>query len=140
MSKPVELIVTNELHRVAGELERWPKALVDKAIGADAKNFGETMARQMLCDLAHQSRIEVVLNALAAAGLADGADGLMKRLAAVREQRAEEARAHGADPDQPQATAAQPDPEKVFGAIVDKLKDALGPGVTVTPVKVDVKA
>jgi len=134
MIKPVELIVTTELHRTAEIIEQRPSAF-DAASDKQRAEIMESRARQILCDIAHQAHAAVVLKALAAVGVAGGIDALAQRLAAVRESRADERRAHGI-PEPDPAAPSNPIAEAMVDTIAKRLSETLGPGVSVTPIKV----
>lgn len=133
MSKPVDLIVANELHRVAEAIERMPEPL-RTSILADQTLY-PTMARGLLCNIAHDARIEVVERLLEAVGVCGGLDGLAQRFSAVRDARAAEGDA--ATPQQAAAPSApSPSPSEVAAVaetIADSLKQAFPGAVVVGP-------
>jgi hypothetical protein len=133
MSKPVELIVTNELHRVAEQVETRPR-MYTEASDAERAIFFEHLARALLCDIAHNAHIEVVANALAAIGVS----GVGERFASVREARAEERRTLGIPEPAPETedTSTSKIGEAIVSVLAEKLGAALGPGIAVTPIKV----
>lgn len=133
MTKPVDLIVANDLHDLAANIERLPKD------GRDAVNMtslSTEVARKLLCIIAHQASLPAVIKALEAVGVCGGVDAIGQQLAAVIEKRAEEHRAAGIDPAQEAATkrAAVDD---IMRKIVTGLREELGAEVIVgEPVKV----
>lgn len=85
--RPVELIVTNCLHEIAETATKLPKALLD-ASGPGAVE--EAVARNILCKIAHDGRLDLVLKAIAAAGGPADAGELAARFKAVQEMHAPE--------------------------------------------------
>lgn len=80
--RPVELIVSNVLHDVAERASKLPKALVD---AASPGVLEEAVARDILCKIAHDGRIDLVLKAIAAAGGPGDAGEISARFKAVRD-------------------------------------------------------
>lgn len=131
MSKPIDLIVANELHRIAEAIEKMPPVL---RAGSTTADFKAEVARQVLCKVAHEASLAAVVKALETIGVCGGVDGLAQRFAAVQESRAEERRASGeSDP------AAQPAAsfETLVDSLAKTLQASLGDGVTVKPVKAE---
>lgn len=80
--RPVELIVTNCMHEIAEKIAALPKALVESASPGVIE---EATAREILCNIAHHGRLDLVLKAIAAAGGPATAGELASRLKAVQE-------------------------------------------------------
>lgn len=80
--RPVELIVTNCLHETAERAMKLPKALIEAA-GPGA--LEEAVARDILCRIAHDGRLDLVLKAIAAAGGPGDAGEIAARFKAVQE-------------------------------------------------------
>lgn len=131
MSKPVELIVTNELHRVAEEVDKSPILRAAAETDKGRRDVTEAVARQILCDIAHQANIVYVGKALEAVGITGGVETVRSRFDAVREQRAEERRTLGL----PDPAPSENPIDAAVRSFAQKLGEALGPGVSVTPVK-----
>lgn len=85
--RPVELIVTNCLHDIAEKVKQLPKAILD-ASGHGA--LEEAVARDILCRIAHDGRLDLVLKAIAAAGSPSDAGEIAARFKAVQEMHAPE--------------------------------------------------
>lgn len=85
--RPVELIISNCLHSIAEKASKLPKALIDAA-GQGA--LEEAVARDILCSIAHDGRLDLVLKAIAAAGGPSDAGEIAARFKAVREMHAPE--------------------------------------------------
>jgi hypothetical protein len=131
MSKPIDLIVANELHRIAEAIEKMPPVL---RAGTTAADFKTEVARQVLCKISHEASVAAVVRALEAVGVCGGVDGLAQRLAAVQESRAEERRAAG----EPEPTPQIPvNFERIVDSLAKTLQASLGDGVIVKPVKVE---
>ena len=80
MSKPIDLIVANELHRIAEAIEKMPPVL---RAGTTAADFKTEVARQVLCKISHEASAAAVVRALESVGVCGGVDGLAQRLAAI---------------------------------------------------------
>ncbi len=111
ITRPVDLIVANELHDAAARIERIeacnPKLnLFEPLFGdpATRRAISESCARQLLCAIAHQGAMDRVLAALAAVGAPATLTELDQRFTAVRDQRRGEKPASGGPP----APSAQP--------------------------------
>lgn len=90
MTRPVDLIVANVLHQVAHDIETAPPGV---AGNIDWPSLHAAIARALLRAIAADASLAAVDKALAAAGVCGGVEGVGRRLSAVRELRAEEARA-----------------------------------------------
>ena len=132
MSKPVDLIIANELHRAAEIIE--PRFSTRKE--AERTEIFQSIARQVLCDIAHQGRIEVVAKALEAIGVCGGVDGIKSRMQGVLEMRAEERPSLGIADPQPAPAPTADFVKAAFDNFAEKLSDQLGPGVKVEAVQV----
>lgn len=130
MTKPVDLIVANELHELAAKIERMPVALQTSLV--DDKLM-EAIARAIVCNIAHQAGLAVVLKLLEAAGVCDGLDGIAQRFQATREHRINDGSAEQPGPVTPNSDTQ----DKIVQGFVDVLTKALGPGVTVSAVKAE---
>lgn len=126
MSKPIDLIVANELHRIAEAIEKMPPVL---RAGTTAADFKTEVARQVLCKISHEASVAAVVRALEAVGVCGGVDGLAQRLAAVQESRAS-----GEPEPAPQIPVNS---ETIVDSLAKSLQASLGDGVTVKPVKVE---
>ena len=129
MSKPVELIVTNEIHDLAALIERRPAGEQSNAVTPDLM---QAVARRLLCSISHDAGLPVVLKLLEAAGVCGGLDGLSQRLTSAREARAADGTAEA-----PRTAPEAHVPDNVAQAFVDVLRKAFGPGVKVTAVKAE---
>lgn len=85
---PTELIVANVLHRIA---ERAVKlGPMFRAAGVGEQQILEVTARDILCNIANEARLDVVLKAIAAAGGPSDAGEIAARFRAVQEMHAPE--------------------------------------------------
>ena len=90
MSIPIDLIVTNCLHDVAEKIEAAPpslKALLKRKLDEGGVPMSETLARKLLCDIAHDAALAHVLKALAVVKAPNDLDELLQRLTSVRDAR-----------------------------------------------------
>ena len=105
---PVYLIVANELHDAAARIERLTAANQIREAALQQietrRHLSESIARQLLCAIAHQATIDCVLAALAAIGAPATLAELDQHFTAVRDQRRGEKPASGGPP----APSAQP--------------------------------
>lgn len=85
--RPVELIVSNVLHEIAERAVKVPKPLLD---AASPGVIEEAVAREVLCRIAHDGRLDLVLKAIAAAGSPSDAGEIAARFKAVQEMHAPE--------------------------------------------------
>lgn len=86
MNKPVELIVANAVHDIASRTTALPPELIALAAGAENRDpVAEACARHLLCALAHDAALPVILRALAATGAPATIADLAQRLTAVRD-------------------------------------------------------
>jgi len=131
MSKPIDLIVANELHRIAEAIEKMPPVL---RAGSTTADFKAEVARQVLCKISHEASAAAVVRALESVGVCGGVDGLAQRLAAVQESRAEERRAAGEPEPAPQSPVNF---ERIVDSLAKTLQASLGDGVIVKPVKAE---
>lgn len=83
--KPVELVIQNTLHEVASRIEIVPRPARDDFVTRG--DVGDQVARLLLCRLAHDAALPVVLKALAAIGGPATANETAQRLRAVLDQR-----------------------------------------------------
>ncbi|MGE0022482.1 MAG: hypothetical protein AB7S70_02495 [Hyphomicrobium sp.] len=113
MTRPVELIVANTLHDIAANMERRPP---EGFTAADWDDFHASLARTLLCQIAHAGDMAVVEAALAAAGVCGGAKGVGQRMQAVRESRP--------NYNAPAPPPAEPPKDPVAQSITDVLKRA----------------
>ena len=88
-TKPIDLIVANAMHEFVGKIALARKLV--KAIGLknvtaeiDAEAC-EQMARQLLCDIAHEASISKVHEALKIVGAPHSADDMMEGVRAAAE-------------------------------------------------------
>lgn len=123
MTKPVDLIIVNALHHIASKAERKPVEAKDLATTPRGQ---EVLARSLLCELAHEARVEVILKLLETAGVQGGLTAIGQRLTAVLEARAEEARALGIEP--PKAVEIEVRPVAFFDALRRALEEAANGG------------
>lgn len=87
MSKPVALVVANRVHTIQGMIAQLrPEQL--RAFEANAQRVPalEEQLRQILCDIAHEATLAVVVKALAAAGAPSSVAELDQMLQAARDQ------------------------------------------------------
>lgn len=63
--KPTELIVANAMHEIAERVAKLPRVLID---AAPSSMIEEAVARDILCQISHHGRLDLVLKAIAAAG------------------------------------------------------------------------
>lgn len=123
MTKPVDLIIVNALHHIASKAERKPVEAKDLATTPRGQ---EVLARSLLCELAHEARVEIILKLLETAGVQGGLTAIGQRLTAVLEARAEEARALGIEP--PKTVEIEVRPSAFLDALRKALEEAANAG------------
>lgn len=91
MTYPVEMIVTERLHRVHAELSQSAAlhSVARKVVPDYDAQLSEELARQCLCALAHKAFLAVVLDALKAVGAMSEPGEILARYQAIAEQRRE---------------------------------------------------
>lgn len=85
---PTELIVANVLHRIAERTAQL--APMFRSAGVKENQILEVTARDILCHIASEARLDLVLKAIAAAGGPADAGELSARFKAVQEIHAPE--------------------------------------------------
>lgn len=93
--KPVELTIANTVHDTAEAIESLP---IPGAAAVDIDAIAKSLARTMLCRLAHDAADHLVLRALAALGAPCTHEALAQRLRLALDNRATERRDTPADP------------------------------------------
>lgn len=89
MHKPVDLITSNSLFETLKEVAKLP-SLIQEIAPKD--QISEAAARRLLCTISHEADLSLVLKALGSIGAPATLDELDRRLTAMRERDAEQAR------------------------------------------------
>lgn len=89
MSTPVELIVANVIHQLVSGIGELPDNLKE-LMGRQSDVVLEDTARQILCQIAHESNIRIVFAALAAANAPSNKDDIKARLVAAKDAQEQE--------------------------------------------------